>query len=209
MKQVILETKKRETSGKSAAKKSRKNGFVPAVVYGKETDALNIEIPERDFSKGLSRHGMNTLFSIKIGSETHTAMVSEVQRAPLTKEIFHVDFHKIALDAMITTTVPVKLEGESKGVKSGGILEQLLWNIEIEVLPLEIPECIMVDITGLDINQEFRVKDLKVKGFKITSPMEDLVVAVHSQTEEEESTDIFAEPSAEPEVIKKGKEDKE
>lgn len=210
MKQVVLETKKRESQGKGSAKKIRKTGFVPAVLYGKGTDPVNIEVPEKDFSKGLSKYGMNALFNIKVGADSYTTMISEIQKAPLTKQIFHVDFHKIALDSMITTEVPVRLEGESRGVRAGGVLEHTLWNLEIEVLPLEIPEAIVIDVTSLDLDSEIRVKDLTLpKGVTSLSAPDLVVVAVKSQREESEEADLFAEPSAEPEVIKKGKEDKE
>ena len=210
MKQVVIETRKRDGHGKSAAKRARNSGFIPAVVYANNFDALNVEIAEKDFTKGLSTHGVNTLFNIKIGADSHTAMVREVQRAPLTKKIFHVDFHKISLDTKITTTVPVKLEGESKGVKMGGILEHMMWDLEIEVLPLEIPENIIVDIKPLGLDEELRVRDLKVSdNIKILSDPDEVVVAVHTpKGEEDASADILAsDTAAEPEVIKKGKEE--
>ena len=210
MKQVVLETKKREGQGKGSAKKMRKTGFVPGVLYGKGIDPVNIEIPEKDFAKGLSRYGMNTLFNIKMGSESHTTMVSEIQKAPLTKQIFHVDFHKIALDVMVSAEVPIRLEGDSKGVKAGGILEQSLWSLEIEVLPLEIPEAITVDITSLGLDDEIRVNALTLpKGVTALSSPDTVVASVKAQREEAEGEDLFAEATAEPEVIKKGKEDKE
>jgi len=208
MKQIILEAKKRETHGKSSAKKIRQSGFVPAVLYGKDMAALSLEIPEKDFSKGLSKYGSNALFNIKVGAEAYITMVTEVQRAPLSKKTFHIDFHKISLDTTVSAMIPIRLEGESKGVKAGGTLEQYLWNLEIEVLPLEIPEHIILDVTSLELDGEFRVKDLTApKGAKIITSEDEVVVAVKTQREEE-AQDLFADTSVEPEVIKKGKEDK-
>lgn len=209
MKQVLLETSLREGKGKKLAKKLRKSGMVPAVIYGKDFEAMSIEIPEKDFSRGLTTHGTNALFNIKIGENSYTAIVHEVQRAPLSKEIFHVDFYKVSLDTKIQTSVPIKLEGESRGVKAGGILEQIMWELQIEVLPLEIPEHIVVDVTSLNIDSEIRVKEISCpENITIVSDPEEVVVAVKTLRAEEEVAET-EEAAAEPEVIKKGKEEEE
>ncbi len=208
MKELVLEARKRTGNGTSAAKQTRNEGFVPAVIYGKDFETRNIEIPLKEFTSGIASRGANALFGLKIDGESYPAMALEIQREPLSKRIFHVDFHKVSLDKPVETSVPVKLEGESKGVKMGGVLEQVMWDIEVQALPLNIPEFISVDMTGVELGGEIRVKDIEVSSdVKIVSDPEDVIALVAAKREETEETDLFGDASAEPEVIKKGKEE--
>lgn len=210
MKQVAIEAKKREL-GKKNVKKVRNEGGIPCVVYGKNIESFCISINCLDFEKKLNAHGMNALFNLKVNSDSYIAMISEIQRDPVSRNIKHIDFHNISLDATVEVTVPIRLEGDCKGVRSGGILEQVMWELDIETLPANVPEAIEVDISNLALEEEIRVGDIAVpEGIAVLSPADEVVALVFApKSQEEETESIGDEAAAEPQVIKKGKEEKE
>ncbi len=209
MKQIAIEAKKREM-GKKERNLIRKEGGIPCVVYGKDITSFCISVNERTFEKELHAHGMNALFNLVIDKDQYTAMIAEIQREPLSKKIKHIDFHKVALDTAVTATVPVHLDGDCKGVREGAILEQLMWEIEIEALPLNVPDHIVVDVTNLGLGEELKVAELKApEGVSFVSPADEVVVIAAKPKKEEEETTETAEATAEPQVIKKGKEEEE
>lgn len=206
MKQIAIEAKKRET-GKKAVNAVRNNGGIPCVVYGKGIEAFNISVNSLAFEKLLHAHGMNALFSLNTEDGSCVAMIAGIQRDPVSRIIKHVDFHKVNLDAAVEVTVPVKLEGDCAGVRAGGILEQLMWEINIETLPMNVPDHIVIDVTNIGLGEELRVAGVKApEGVTVKSPADDIVVTVLAPKAESEEE---SEGAAEPEVIKKGKEDKE
>ncbi|MDQ7821741.1 MAG: 50S ribosomal protein L25 [Candidatus Eremiobacteraeota bacterium] len=222
MKQVLLEARLREKTGKEYCKKIRRTGYIPAVLYGKETSPVALEIPDKEFRKMVAiGAGYNALVELKIagnGGNTHLSMISEVQRDPLGIRIFHVDFHKISLDTKVTATIPLHFEGDPKGAKKGGVMEHVLWNVEIETLPLNIPQNIVIDVSHLDIGDEFTIKDIpKDENITITNDPGEIVAVVHAPRAEETpegevpaaAVAAPAGSASQPEVIKKGKEEKE
>jgi len=218
MKQLVLEAQLREKKGKEHCKKLRQKGVIPAVLYGKSFDPMDLQVPDREFRKTISqKSGLNAIIELKVepgSGEPLMAMVSDVQRDPLGKAILHIDFHKISLDVKVTATVPLHLAGEPKGIKKGGSLEHLIWKVEIETLPLNIPEHLTLNVAGLDIDESLAIKDIPVPaGVKILENPDEMVAIVHAQRGEEAATGeeaILAAPvSSQPEVIKKGKEEKE
>jgi large subunit ribosomal protein L25 len=221
MKQITLETTIREKAGKEYCKKLRRDGLVPAVLFGKDAQSLSLQVSEKDFKKAMVVSGRNVIIELKLPAATENsplAMVSEVQRDPLGLRILHVDFHRISLDTKVTATVPVHLHGEPKGLKRGGILEHLTWTIEIETLPLSIPDHIAVDVSDLDIDDSIAIKDLKLaEGIEILEEPDEIVAIVHAPRVleaaegETEAVAVAAAPvsTTQPEVIKKGKEEKE
>jgi large subunit ribosomal protein L25 len=217
MKQVTLEVKTREGIGKEHCRKLRKAAFIPAVLYGKDTSPVTLTVPEREMRKILAS-GSNVLIELKVdptGGASHLAMVTEVQKDPLGKIIHHIDFHKVSLDTKVTATVPIHITGEPKGVKTGGgVLEHMLWEIEIETLPLSIPNNINVNVAHLDIEDSFTVKDLNLPEIiTVLNEPEEVIAIVHAPrtTETAEGEEGAAAPAAsgsQPEIIKKGKEEK-
>lgn len=210
MKKVMLEAKKRTEEGKIYSKKIRAKGYVPAVIYGKGFDSLKIEVPDKVFRQGLSSSGANAVFDINVEGTSVMAMASEIQRHPVAKSIFHIDFHKVNLDQKVSATVAITLEGDAQGVKAGGNLVQIARSVVIETLPMSIPEHITIDVSNLGIGEEIRVKDIKVAdGIEILSDPDELVVSINAIKEESEEgqEDIFASASTQPEVIKKGKDE--
>ena len=213
----ILEAQKREPGTKNAARRVRVGGKIPAVVYGAGKDAASVAVDPRQVLRILkSESGHNTIFDLALDSDRVKAMIVDWQFEPIKGTLLHVDLQRIAMDKKLTVTVPVVLKGEAAGVKTeGGILEQLLREIEIECLPADIPKNIEVDISHLVFGVEVRVKDLphsdKLKFLTDENQMIAHITTVKEEvvaTPEAVAADATATP-AEPEVIKKGKQEVE
>lgn len=215
---ATLNAVKRDTRGKNEARRLRAAGQIPGVVYGgtKGEETVAIAVEPKVLSRILHASGVNTLIDLSIdGAAAGKVLVKEFQLDPLKKQFLHADFYRLALDRPITVTVQVHLTGESKGVKQqSGVLEFLNREIEIEVLPTQIPEQITVDVSDLVIGQGVRVRDLAKDA--LWTPLTDgdvMVVHVTAPRGGEEAV-AGAEPAAaaapgtEPEVIKKGKTEK-
>ena len=215
----ILEAQTRETFGKNEARRLRREGKVPAVLYGGDkAESTPISVAPKALLKILhSQSGMNTLISLKLaGAGDARVLVKDFQVDPITHEVLHVDFLKIAMDKLLQVTIPIIVHGEPKGVKQqGGILEHIRREIEIEVLPADIPEHIDVDVTELMLHQGVRVRDIATNAkWKPVSDLDLMLVHVIMPKAEEVATpaaEAGATPAvaAEPEVIKKGKKEEE
>jgi large subunit ribosomal protein L25 len=212
----ILEAQKREPGTKNAARRVRVGGKIPAVVYGAGKDAASVAVDPRQVLRILkSESGHNTIFDLALDSDKEKAMIVDWQFEPIKGTLLHVDLKRIAMDKKLTVTVPVVLKGEAVGVKTeGGILEQLLREIEIECLPADIPKNIEVDISHLVFGIEVRVKDLPhSQKLKFLTDENQMIAHITTVKEEvvaapEALADAAATP-AEPEVIKKGKQETE
>jgi large subunit ribosomal protein L25 len=214
---ATLQGVKRGSRGKNEARRSRAAERLPAVVYG-GGDPLVITVEPKALSRILhSESGANTLITLSVDGESDArVLVKEYQLDPITRDLLHADFYRVAMDRPITVTVSVVLKGEPKGVKQqDGILDFVQREVEIECLPGEIPEHIEVDVSELMLNDGVRLRDV-AKDVKWT-PISDLdtllvhVVALRIAAEEAApaaETAAAAVP-AEPEVIKKGKTEKE
>ena len=218
MEQIKLNSVIREVSGTSGAKQLRKEGKIPAVVYKSGKIGINISTDKKELWKALhTEAGENALITLDISGGAKpakkTVIVQEIQHDPLSDEILHVDFHEISLKEKIKVSVPVQIKGEAEGVKVGGVLNQVLWEMEVECLPTDIPEHIVINVSELKMNEAIHVKEVKVKdGVRFLDDADDVVVAVvPPQAEEVEETEAVeaTEEGAEPEVIKKGKKDEE
>ncbi len=216
--EAVLDAVKRETRGKNEARRVRAAGKIPAVVYGDKSDVAVISVDPKILLRILhSESGVNTLISLKFEGEGDTrVLVRDYQVDPVTQAPLHVDFYRIAMDKKLTVTVPIMLKGEPKGVKTqGGVLDFVSRDIEVECLPADIPEHIDLDVTELLMNQGVRVKDLPASD-KWTALTDGETMIVHIVAAKVEAV---AEPAAvaavagagaaEPEVIKKGKPEKE
>jgi large subunit ribosomal protein L25 len=215
--EAILEATTRDTFGKNEARRTRRAGRVPAVVYGEGHAATPIAVEPKALLKILhSESGANTLIALKLAGAGDTrVLVKEYQLDPITHHVLHADFYKIAMDKMLRLTIPVIVKGEPKGVKQqGGILEFIRREIEIECLPADIPEHVEVDVSELMLHQGVRVRDISAGAtWKAISDAELMLVHVIMPKAEEVAApaDAAAAPvaSAEPEVIKKGKKDED
>ena len=217
---MTLQAEKREERGKNAARRLRASGRIPAVVYGAEKGkATEIAVDPKLLLRILhSESGVNTLIGLEgVGAGDTRVLVKEYQLDPIDHKLLHADFYQVAMDKTLTVTVPIVLKGEARGVKQqGGIVDFVTREIEIEVLPGDIPENITVDVSELMLNQGVRVRDLHTEGAKWTPISDTDMMIVHVVTLKVEEVAAPAEAAvvapgapAEPEVIKKGKTEKE
>ena len=223
--EATLEVVKRSDSGKNEARRHRAAGRLPAVVYGTARDGkAPIGVPVTVDPKGLMRilrsdSGVNTLITLTLDGGSTQVLVKEYQLDPVTHGLLHADFYQLAMDKAIVVTVPVQIRGEAKGVKvQGALLDFVTREIQVECLPANIPEHIDVDVSELELHQSIRLRDV-VTGDVKWKPVTDgdtMLVHVVMPKAEESATAAAAEGAApaaagaaEPEVIKKGKTDKE
>jgi large subunit ribosomal protein L25 len=215
--EATLHVEKREGRGKNEARRLRASGRIPAVVYGTEKNkATEIAVDPKVLLRILhSDSGVNSLIGLEgVGAGDTRVLVKEYQLDPITHKLLHVDFFQVAMDKMLTVTVPIVLKGEARGVKQqGGIVDFVNREIQIETLPGDIPENIVVDISELMLNQGIRLRDVHTEGakWKPVTDADTMLVHVVALKAEEPAADAAAAPAgtAEPEVIKKGKTDKE
>ena len=214
--EALLDATVRTRFGKNEARRTRQAGTVPAVVYGAASegasrDAVSIAVEPKALLKILhSEAGANTLISLKLDGVDTKVLVKDFQLDPITHQVLHADFYRVAMDRVIQVTIPVLLKGESKGVKvQGGIVEFIRREIEIECLPSDIPEHVDVDITDLMVHQGVRVKDVATnpKWTPVTDPDTMLVHIILAKAEESAAAAEGAAAGPEPEVIKKGKKE--
>jgi large subunit ribosomal protein L25 len=213
----ILEAQKREPGNKNAARRVRVGGKIPAIVYGAGKDTTSVAVDPRQVLRILkSESGHNTIFDLALDSDRVKAMIVDWQFEPIKGHLLHVDLQRIAMDQKLTVTVPVVLKGEALGVKTeGGILEQLLREVEVECLPADIPKSIEADVSHLVFGVEVRVKDL-VHSDKVKFLTDENQMIAHITSVKEEvapTPEAVAEAATatpvEPEVIKKGKQEVE
>src|SRR5262245_10155329 len=216
--EATLEAKTRDSFGKNEARRTRRSGLVPGVLYGGDgARATPISVEPRALLRILhSESGANTLISLKLpGGGDARVLVKEYQLDPVTHELLHADFYRVAMDRVIQVAIPVIVKGEPKGVKQqGGVLEFIRREIEIECLPGDIPEHVEIDVSELMLHQGIRVRDLSVdpKWKPISDPELMLLHVIMPKAEEAPAPAeaVAATPAApaEPEVIKKGKVEK-
>src|SRR5450432_669209 len=213
-KQVKLTATRRTEIGRSAVRKIKARGGVPAVIYGAKTKAEALHVSKRDISLMLSHaSGENILVELEIDGEKsgRLALVQEVQHAPLGGDILHVDFHAVSMDEMIEADVPLEPTGIPEGVKTfGGLLEQNIRSLEIECLPRDLPDVITVDVSHLNIGDSIHVRALPLPSGVTTRVPADLTAfSVLAPTVEEEPVAAVEEALTAPEVITAKKEERD
>ena len=198
---------------KNAARRVRVSGQIPAVVYGAGQDSVAVSVDPKVITRILhSESGHNSIFDLNIaGSGVAKAMIVDWQYEPIKGALLHIDLKRIAMDKAMRVSVPVQLIGVPTGVKNqGGILEQVLREVEIECLPADIPSHLDIDVTGLEMNQSIHISDLPHSGSIKFLDDEGLTVAHVTAVKETAAEVETAEAAAaEPEVAKKGKTDAE
>ena len=213
----------RSSRGKNEARRTRRAGQIPAVVYGAYQEPVSVAVNPRDIVKIVhSNTGYNTIFNLAIdGGESTPVMIVDQQADPVRGNLLHADFKRVDLSKKLRVAVPVHAEGEAKGIKlQGGLLELVIRSVDIECLPDDIPERFTLDVTELMIGQAKRAGDIVLTGsMKLLSPADAVVAHVVALRGEAEpaaaetaavaAPEAGATPAAEPEVIKKGKKDEE
>ncbi len=212
---LTIDADPREDFGKNAARRLRRQGRIPAVLYGDQGPSIPIAVDPRKISDVLhSESGHNAIFTLQIrGKAPARAMLRERQVDPVHGELLHVDLVRVARDAKLKVKVPIHITGEAQGVKvQGGVFEFVLREVELECLPDDIPERITVDVTELTIGKNLRVVDLplgpKVKVLTDPNRVVAHVVTLKAEEEKPAAEAVEAAP-AEPEVIRKGKAEEE
>jgi large subunit ribosomal protein L25 len=213
----VLEAQPRTPGNKNDARRVRRGGKIPGVLYGAGKNALSLTLDPRQVTRILhSATGHNTIFELALDGERTKAMIVDWQYEPIKGALLHIDLKRIAMDQKLKVNVPIVLRGEAAGVKQqGGILEQVLREVEIECLPGDIPSSIEAGVTELVFGKVLRVSDLpKSNKFELITDENQTVAHITSVKEEEAPTPEAAAAEAaaapaEPEVIKKGKQEAE
>src|SRR5436190_9055730 len=211
-KQVKLTADRRTATGRSAVRKLKAQGVVPAIIYGAKDKPEPLQVSRRDISAMLSHAaGENILVELEISGKSRLALVQEVQHAPLGGAVLHVDFHAVSADEVIQAEVPLEPTGIANGVKNmGGLLEQNLRSRAIECLPRDLPDVIRVDVSALNIGDAIHVRQIQLPPGVTTRIQPDLTVfSVLAPTVEEEPVVAEVEAAAGPEVIREKKEEPE
>ena len=216
MKTIELSAEVREIVGKKAVKAVRKLGKIPAILYGRTVKPTALAVSQKEFHHVThTKAGGNVLISLKVDGSTKvkkdtTCLIKDVQRNPITDEIFHVDFTAVSLTEKIKVKVPLVIKDaeQAVGLKEGGILDVVHHEIEVECLPTEIPERIETSVKQLKIGDAIHLKELEIpKGSTPLMEPDEVVVSLHPPQKVEEAA-APAEGAAEPEVIEKGKKEK-
>ena len=218
MAEITLEVSRREEQGKGAAGRLRREGKVPAVVYGGHRETVPIVVDRKAVTDLIqkSEHGVRSIFLLKMAGtdQQRHAMIKDIQIDPIHRKMTHIDFIRVVMDEVIRTTVPVHVTGTAIGVKEGGLLDFQVRDLHVECLPNAIPDRIDVDISNLAVHQYVRISDLKLPdGVKVLDDPERVVVGVtHQKAEVVETPEAAATAEAapaEPEVIARGKKPEE
>jgi large subunit ribosomal protein L25 len=211
-KQVKLKVQSRSGVGRSAVKKIKAQGLVPATLYGAKTQPQNLQVSAREISQLLAHAvGENILVDLAIednGSVTsRAALIKDVQHQAIGGAVLHVDFNEVDMNKAIRATIPVEPVGEAIGLKAGGILEQSLRALHLECLPKDLPETITVDVSNLKVGDAIHVKDLQLPAGVVALDEAELTVLHVAEPTVQEPTpaEAAAAAAAAPEVIKEKK----
>ncbi len=219
IKDITVEATPRESRGKNEARRLRMKGTIPAVLYGGGKDAVPVSLSSRQVSQILhSPTGHNTIFQVALGGGSEAAMLVDWQLDPIRGNLLHTDLKRIDLAKPIQVKVPIAVHGDAKGVKQqGGLLEVVTREVDVECLPVDIPEHLVVDVAELELGHAIRVKDLAAgERYRFSGDLERVLVHVVAMKKEEVKAvaevvegEAAAAAPAEPEVIKKGKKEEE
>lgn len=171
-KQVSLAARPRQGSGKGEARSLRRDGRIPAIAYGAELDPTPISVDQLELYHALHTDaGTNAILSLDVGGDTHLALAREIQRHPVRREILHVDFVTVSRNIKVSVDIPLTMVGaeEAPGTSEGGVISQELYALPVNVLPLEVPDSVTVDVSQMAVGDTVRVSDLTVpSGVEVT-----------------------------------------
>ncbi|ABG03863.1 LSU ribosomal protein L25P [Rubrobacter xylanophilus DSM 9941] len=182
---VALEARIRQGRGKGEARRLRASGMIPAVLYGNgSAQSTALAVPAKVVDYTLQHYGDNALYDLELDGGKKTARVVDVQRDPLTGRLLHVDFAPVDMTERIEVAVPLALAGEPAGVKEGGVLQQVAYEVRVEALPGDIPQEIEVDVSGLGMQENLTLGDVRLpEGLRLVSDPEEVVATVTPPTE--------------------------
>jgi large subunit ribosomal protein L25 len=202
---VQIDAKPRGELGSRANKRLREKGLVPGVVYGHKEAVIPVTLPKKELVNHL-HHGAH-LFDLALDGKSEKVLVKEVQYDHLGMEVLHVDFARVSLDEKVEVTVPLELKGEPKGTAEGGVLQQIISELEIECLVTDIPEQIRHNVSEMKLDDVLHIKDLQLPpGVRVLQD-EDLIVATVKEVLDAAAAPVAEEGPAEPEIIGRKPED--
>jgi len=179
MSKVVLQAKNRQKSGSAESRRIRRNGRIPAVIYGRSGKSVSIDLDAVEFTKGTKGISESTIVKVEVDGKSYDAFVKDTQRNIIDGNILHIDFYEVESGVSLRAKVSVILHGNPIGVREGGMLENPLHEIEIECLPKDLPERIELDISGLKTNQSIHVRDIPLAGeVKLISNPDQVVALV-------------------------------
>lgn len=200
---IPLTAQPREATGTRATRRLRQTGQLPAIVYGHKQEAVNVSVAAKPFNEALNKGAH--VFELSVGSSKENALVKDVQYDHLGTNIIHVDFARVDLNEKVTVTVGIELKGDAPGEKEGGVLQQVLNEIELECVVTEIPSSIVFNVSGVKLDDSVHVSDLVLpQGVTALTDGEQIVAVCHAIKEEVVEPAVAAD-EVEPEVIKKEK----
>jgi len=214
MEKTILKASERKDFSKSTTKRIRKEGIIPGVFYSKSNKPIHIDVSDKKMNP-LVFTSKTHLISLELeGHEEYECIIKDVQFDPVTDRVIHFDLLGLTKGEKITLEIPVQLVGTPVGVKEGGVIQHVMHKIEVECLPRNIPEHIVVDVAGLKLGDSIHISDLNFEDLDFIDSKDSLIVQVTHPKVKEEATPVAEgegelEESAEPEVISKGKQEKE
>jgi large subunit ribosomal protein L25 len=208
MSEITVQAQKRTLTTKGYLTQLRKKGNVPGIYYSKGVETIPIQMPESSL-KPLVYTSETHIVNLKIDDTEVKSILKGVQFDPVTDRIIHADFQGISADQEIEIEVPVAIEGQAKGVKEGGIVQQSVHKLTVSCLPAYIPEHITINISDLGLGKAIHVKDLQIPNVKFLQNEDVIIVAVVSPKAAVETTALLGEEAKEPEVITKGKQTEE
>jgi large subunit ribosomal protein L25 len=202
MEEIRLKAEKRVQGGKNPARRLRKEGIIPAVLYGKDVEPLSLSVSAKEWRMVQTRVKSNTIIKMELkkngATEERPVMLKDLQRAGLSDAVLHIDFLQVSMERAVQVEVPIHFTGEPAGLVKGGVIEQHLRSIMIESLPGQIPEKIEIDISALDIGDSIHVSDLNVPNIKLLAPPDVAIVGVTPPQAEEKPAEVAeAAPAAE------------
>ncbi len=190
--QINLDAEVRTQGGKGVARKLRKAGKIPAVLYGPKNDPVSLSVNAHDFNKVLIKaEGEQVIFTLRLDGDERLALIKELQRHPVNDSVRHIDFYSISVEDKVEVEVSIKPVGKAKGVEiGGGVLEMIQRTITIRCLPLAIPKEIEVDISDLDVGDALHISDLTPpEGVEFTEPPETTLITVVGATVQAEEVE--------------------
>lgn len=200
MDQIALEVTTRNKGPNSLLNNLRNEGYVPGVLYGTEGFNQPIQVNQRELAKLIRKHGKSGIIYITIDNENVAAKLNEIQRNPVDGEILHVDLQRIDLERIVQINVPIHLFGQAKGVKSGGLIQQQIREIELKALPSFIPDSIHVNVSDLDIGDALYVGDISIPDdVELLNDKKEVILTIIPPRMSEELEN--EEPKSEPEVV--------
>ena len=185
MSQLVFKAKNRQGKGSGEARRIRRAGRIPGVLYGHSGKAISIDLDAQEFANGVKIISESTIVKVDVDGKPYDAFVKDTQRNILDGAILHVDFYEVQSDVLLRARVSIQLKGTPLGVREGGILETPLHEIEVECLPKDLPERIELDISNLGVNQSIYVRDIALSSaIRVISPQDQVVVLVKYAKEE-------------------------